>query len=226
MSYITSSLSPYRSKDLGKEIEEIFSEDYDYVCSSFEEKGFWFLLALVSVMFLSVLKAIVFFFEQKDKPVMTYSHLGLHRGMQSESITDILTRRESTDEVENHDNLCPNTATKNKTADSFITLRNYLYQHDLTLHIETIKEINHRISEEELAEMYRLGKITKPLSTTHITCGDNLNKLLKEVLGDTIDLKTNKITQETYIKVINDDFYPIQTKLEEIYMEHIKLKFD
>ena len=74
--------------------------------------------------------------------------------------------------------------------------------------------------------MYRLGKITKPLSTTHITCGDKLNKLLKEVLGDTIDLKTNKITQETYIKVINDDFYPIQTKLEEIYMEHIKLKFD
>ena len=226
MSYITSSLAPYRSKDLGKEFSDILAEDCEWICSSFEEKDLLFLIAFIVLMSLSLLKAIIFIFEQLQKPVMTYSHLDLHRNMQSESITGILTRRETIEEVENHDNFCPNTKVKTQRANTFNTLRNYLYQHDLTLHIETLKKINHKISEGELYEMYRTGEITKPLSTTHITFGEELNHLLKEVLGNKIDLRTNKLTQETYIRIFNDDFIPIKEELQKIYNEPIKLKFD
>jgi hypothetical protein len=226
MSYITSSLSPYRSKDLSQEFFEILEEDYEWVCSSLESRGLIFLIAFIVLMSMSLLKAIVHVIEQSQKPVMTYEHLNLNRGMHSESITDILTRREAIDEVENHDNLCPNTKVKTQRANTFNALRGYLYQHDLTLHVETIKKINHRISEEELVEMYRTGEITKPLSTTHITFGEELNHMLKEVLGSHIDLKTNKITQETYIRVLNDDFLSIKEELQKVYNEPIKLKFD
>lgn len=225
MSYISSSLSPYRG-DTGKEFSEILSEDYKWICSSLESRGFIFFIALITLMSMSLLKAIVHVFTQSQKPKMTYSHLSLARSLQSESITSLLTTREAIDEVQNHDNLCPQDSVKTVRANTFNTLRNYLYQHDLTLHANTIKHINHKISEEELSEMYRLGKITKPLSTTHITFGEDLNNLLKEVLEDTIDLKVNKLTQETYIKVLNDDFLPIQQKLQDIYNERIRLEFD
>lgn len=225
MSYITSSLSPYRG-DTGKEVSEILSEDYQWICSSLKSRGFIFFIAVITLMGLSVLKAITHIFTQAQKPKMTYSHLALARNMESENITTLLTHREAIEEIQNHDNLCPQDSIKTTRANTLNTLRNYLYQHDLTLHADTIKHINHRISEEELSEMYRLGKITKPLSTTHITFGEDLNNLLKEVLGNTIDLRVNKLTQETYIKVCNDDFLPIQQKLEDIYNERIKLQFD
>ena len=226
MSFITSSLSPYRSKDLSQEFFEILEEDYEWICSSLKERGLIFLIAFITLMSLSVLKAVVHVIEQSQKPVMTYEHLNLRRGLHEESITSLLSRRESIDEVENRDNLCPNPVIKNQRANTLNTLRNYLYQHDLTLHVETIKKINHKITEDELTEMYRVGEITKPLSTTHITFGENLNHLLKEVLGDSIDLRTNRITQETYIVILNEDFLTIKNKLQEVYNEPVKLKFD
>ena len=226
MSYITSSLSPYRSKDLGKEFIEILEEDCEWVCSSLKERGFIFLIAFIVLMSMSLLKAIIHVFTQLHKPIMTYEHLDLRRGMHEESITDILTRREAVDEVQTHDNLCPNDKVKSQKVQSINNLRKYLYQHDLTLHVTVLKTINHRATDEELAEMYRLGKITKPLSTTHVTFGEDLNKLLKEVLGNSINLSTNRFTQETYIKIINDDFISLKEEIEGLYNEKIKLKFD
>ena len=226
MSYITSSLSPYRSKDLGKEFSEILEEDYEWICHSLKERGFIFFVAVITLMSMSLLKAIVHVISQMQKPIMTYNHLGLHRGMHEESITDILTRRETIDEVQNHDNLCPNVQAKNQRANTINSLRNYLYQHDLTLHVTTLRKINYKVADEELMEMYRTGEISTPLSTTKVTFGENLNKLLKEVLGNVIDLRTNKLTKETYIQVLNDDFLPIKNALENLYNEPIKLKFD
>ena len=226
MSYITSSLSPYRSRDLGEEFFGILEEDYQWICDSLEGRGLLFLIAVIVLMSLSILKAIVFVIEQSQKPVMTYSHLDLARGMHEESITNILKRRESIPEVQNHDNLCPNTTIKNQRAETLNKLRNYLYQHDLTLHAHIIKKINHRRTEEELIEMYRTGVLSKPLSTTHATFGEDLNKLLKEVLGDTIDLRTDRFSKETFIKVLNDDFTPIKEKLLQVYNETVKFKFD
>lgn len=225
MSYTESMLSPYRG-DTTKEVMEVLSEDHDMICSSLEDRGLLFGIAYITIMSLSILKAIVHVFTQLQKPKATYDHLSIVRGMRNDNLTSTLIRREAIEEVKNHDNVCPNDKKKEQRANTIIALRNYLYQHDLTIHIKTIKKINHKVSEDELLEMYRLGEITKPLTTTHITCGDNLNSLLKEVLEDTIDLKINKLTKETYIKVTNDDFLPIKQRLEEIYNESIKLKFD
>lgn len=226
MSYITSNLAPYRSKNIGKEFSEILAEDYEWVRSSIEDRGIIFFLATISVMTLSLFKAISHVITQMQKPVMEYNHLKLHRGMESESITQILTRRECIDEVKNHDNLCPNNKVKTEKVEKLNTLRNYLYQHDLTLHATVLKTINHKLTDDELIEMYRLGEITKPLTTTHITFGDNLNRLLKDTLGNTIDLKTNRVTKETYLRIFNDDYMPIKEGLQNLYNEKVKLKFD
>lgn len=225
MSYTESMFSPYRG-DTSKEIMEVLSEDHEMVCSSLESRGLLFGIAYITIMSLSVVKAIVHAFTQLQKPKATYDHLSIVRGMRNENISSILLRRESINDIQNHDNVCPVDKKKEQRAETLTTLRNYLYQHDLTIPIKTIKKINHKVSEDELLEMYRLGEITKPLTTTHITCGDRLNSLLKEVLGDTIDLKINKLTKETYIRIINDDYLPIKQRLEEIYNETIKLKFD
>ena len=224
MSYITSSLSPYRG-NLWEESMEILEEDSKWVCDSLEGRGLLFLIAYICIMSLSLFKVICFLITQSQKPVMTYDHLELHRGMREESITSILARREAISECANHDNIYPDEI-KNKRYDKIHSLRTYLYQHDFTLHVEILKTIKHRRTDEELMEIYRTGELTKPLSTTYITFGDNLNQLLKDVLEEDIDLRTNKLTKETYIVIYNDDFLPLKDKLSDFYNENVKLKFD
>lgn len=68
MSYITSSLSPYRSENVWKEFADILKEDYEWVCSSLKDRGLIFPIAFVILMSLSLLKAIVFVFEDLRKP--------------------------------------------------------------------------------------------------------------------------------------------------------------
>ena len=70
MSYITSSLSPYRSDNVWKEFAGILKEDYEWVCSSSKDCGLIFPIAFVILMSLSLLKAIVFVFENIRKPKM------------------------------------------------------------------------------------------------------------------------------------------------------------
>ena len=70
MSYITSSLSPYRSENVWKEFAGILKEDYEWVCSSRKDRGLIFPIAFVILMTLSLLKAIVFVFEDLRKPKM------------------------------------------------------------------------------------------------------------------------------------------------------------
>lgn len=225
MSYITSNLSPYRG-DTSKEFFEILSDDYEWLCSSLKERGFIFFIAFITIMSLSLLKAIAHVIIQSQKPKMTYKHLELHRGIRHESITDILTRREAIDEVKNHDNLCPNDKVKTQRANTIIALRNYLYQHNLTLHAHFIKRVNHKVTDEELLEMYRRAELFKPLSTTHVTFGEEVNKLLKEVLKNKISLGTNRFTKETYIRVNDDDYEPLKKELFNLYNENIKILFD
>jgi len=69
MSYITSSLSPYRSENVWNEFVEILKEDYEWVCSSLKDSGLIFPIALI-LMTLSLLKAIIFVFEDLRKPKM------------------------------------------------------------------------------------------------------------------------------------------------------------
>ena len=227
MSYITSALSPYRSKNLGKEFTEILEEDCEWICNSIKERGFIFLIAFIVLMSMSVLKAILHIFSQLRKPVMTYEHLKLHRNMSDEEVTDILIRRESvSSEIQTHDNLCPNNKVKAHRAETINALRNYLYQHNLTLHATVLKKINHRRTEDELVEMYRTGQITKPLSTTYVTFGNEINTLLKEVFEDFIDLRKDRFSNDTRIIILNDDYYPLKEKLKNLYNEDVLIKFD
>ncbi len=68
MSYITSSLSPYRSDNVWKEFAGILKEDYEWVYSSLKDRGLIFPIAFVILMSLSLLKAIVFVLEDLRKP--------------------------------------------------------------------------------------------------------------------------------------------------------------
>lgn len=226
MSYITSSFSPYKSKNLNKEFFEILQEDYKWICSSLETRGFIFFVAVITLMSMSLLKAIIFVLEQLPKPTATYNHLKLQRGMNEESITSILSRREAIDEIQNRDNLCPNSKEKTQRVQAISELRNYLYQHDLTLYGTVIKTINHRLTDEELSEMYRTGELTKPLSTTYITFGETVNNLLREVIGSSISLRKDKFSGETSIKIVNDEIFTLQDKLKNMYNETITIKLD
>ena len=70
MLYITSSLSPYRSDNVWKEFAGILKEDYEWVCSSLKDRELIFPIAFVILMSLSLLKAIIFIFEDLRKPKM------------------------------------------------------------------------------------------------------------------------------------------------------------
>ena len=50
MSYITSSLSPYRSDNVWKEFAGILKEDYEWVCSSLKDRELIFPIAFVILM--------------------------------------------------------------------------------------------------------------------------------------------------------------------------------
>ena len=222
--------SSYRSDNIGEDCLEILENDSKWVNASFKEKDIFYLMAYIGVMLLSIVKVIIFFFKEIRKPEMTYDHLDFERGMFGIDMMLTLERREALSEnvpkVRNHDHLCPNDKIKTQKADTINSLRNYLYQHNLTLTARIIKKVNHRRTEEELLEMYRIGEITNPLSTVHITFGENLNGLLKEVLQDIVDLRKDRFSGETYIKVLNDDFHPIKTALYNMFNENVKIEFD
>ena len=225
MSYITSNYTPYRSKNLWKEFLQILKDDYAWICNSLEGRGLMFAIAVVSLMSMSFIKAIVTIAEQVKKPLVTYDHLNLHRGMRDDTLTSILSHRERVEDIQNHDNFYSDEE-KEQRVNAIASLRSYLYQHKFTLYVTTLKKINHRVSEEDLMQMYRTGEISKPISTTRVTFGDDLNRLLKEVLGDTINLKVDKITGETYVQITNDDFFPLRNSIEDLYNEKLTLKFD
>ena len=70
MSYIYSVFSPYRCRNLWKTVCEILKEDYEYVSTTLKNHDFEYLIALVIVMFLSLMKCIAFVFQDLKKPKM------------------------------------------------------------------------------------------------------------------------------------------------------------
>ena len=223
MSFAQSMFSPYRG-NIKKEVIEILSEDFDYVWESFKIKDLFFLIALLSVMGLSVLKALNHAIESMQKPKATYKHLSLSRNLQADSMEGRLAVRESIDEISNHDTYS-NDKSKDEKANYINTLRNQLYLDNLTLHAKTLETINYSCSKEEMYEMFRLGKITKTLSTSKITFGNDLNKLIKKVLDTEIDLKIGE-NSHTYFEISNNDCTFIEKALSNIYNEKVIVQFD
>jgi len=70
LSYITSMYSPYRCENVWKIVREIIKEDYEYVSTTLKNHDFEYLIALVIVMFLSLMKCITFVFQNLKKPKM------------------------------------------------------------------------------------------------------------------------------------------------------------
>ena len=226
MSYIQSSFSPYRG-DLKKEVSEIISEDYEWVCSAMKSRGLMFGMAFMSIMGLSLVKAGVHAYNQMKKPKMTYDHLALARDiLNSDNSMNILSRREGIDESPDiKDNLNPDTKTKTQKANAINELRAYLYGHDMTLRAKVLSTIDFDCTDSELNEMFRLGKFTKPLSSSYITFDSDLISLLKEVLKSAIDWKTDD-NGTPCIEIFNNDCTFIETALQDIYNEQITIEFD
>ena len=217
---------PFRSEDPIQDFFEIIIADCEKVYKRLDTRGLVFLFALVTVLLMSIVKAFLLLFYDLKKPVNDYAGLKLVRNMNYEDVTSVLARRESVSKLKNQDKLCPSKKDKDKRVEIISKLRNYLYQHDLTLRVTVLKTVKHRRTEEEMAEMYRTGEITKPLSTTYATFGEVIDLLLNEIFENSIDLKRNRITKETYIKIPNDDFLPLKKRIENLYNEQIKLVFD
>ena len=192
-----------------------------------KSRGLFFGMAFISVMGLSLVKAGIHVFNQMKKPKMTYDHLALAREiLNSNNSMNILSRREGIEEAPNiKDNLNPDTKIKVQKANAINELRTYLYGHDMTLHAKVLSTIDFDCTDSELNEMFRLGKFTKPLSSSCITFDSNLILLLKEVLKSAIDWKTDD-NGTPCIEIFNNDCTFIETALQNIYNEQITIKFD
>ena len=70
MQYISSMFSPYRSDDIWGDFAEILKDDCEWVCRSLKDRGLLFLIAFIVLMGMSLLKAIVYIFEELRKPKM------------------------------------------------------------------------------------------------------------------------------------------------------------
>ena len=70
MPYILSNFTAYRSDTILKDCGEILKEDCEWVCRSLDDRGLLFLIAFIVLMGMSLLKAIVYIFEELRKPKM------------------------------------------------------------------------------------------------------------------------------------------------------------
>jgi len=70
MSYIELICSPYRSDNVWKEFAGILQEDWEWSTSALKGCGIFYPIGLICVMFISLLKAILFVFEDLRKPKM------------------------------------------------------------------------------------------------------------------------------------------------------------
>ena len=67
MSYITSTLSPYRG-NLSEEIGEILMEDHEMVLRQIKSRGLIFVIAYVVIMGISILKVLFHIIDHFKKP--------------------------------------------------------------------------------------------------------------------------------------------------------------
>lgn len=223
--FLQYSFSPYRD-NLGEEITEVIAEDIDLVCESVHDRGLQFFFILFIGMFITLFKVILLIFTQLRKPKYPYEQVALtNENINNRETEYLLTVREARS-VANKDNYTPDTKKKNERADKVNKLRKYLYQNNLQLKGYILTTVNHRLSDEEVMEVYNGNENAKAMTTTYVTFGYDIDYLLKEVLQDKIDLRVKKLTGETSIKIINYDFRSIGELLSEFYNEDIEVKFD
>ena len=218
MSYITSTLSPYRG-DLDEEIGEILQEDHEMVCKGIESRGLIFLIAYIMIMFLSVVKVIFHIFDHYSKPERPRPHITREQVMRATDLTPMYEIMEA-----GHHNR-PQYKTKNQNArvNATIKLRTYLYSNNLELKGYILKEVNHKVDDHAFISSIISGEEMAKFTTTYITFGEEIDKWLYEVLPTKPKKRT--VQGMSCLAFENDYGFMIQ-ELRQIYQEPIKVKFD
>lgn len=177
----------------------------------------------------SLFKIVVFISKQLLKPVskrtcIPYMTSTLNSHNEAPEQTQIQHKQNLG--IPNIDNYCEDTGIKTKRANTLNNLRKYLYTHDLKLQGKILKRIEHRVSEDDLLKSLDDLSYMPKLSTTQITFGNDLNKILNETLPSMITLRKKKMSNETYVLFKDDDYGFLEETLKRLYLEPIKVTFD
>lgn len=218
MSYITSTLSPYRG-DLDEEIGEILYEDHEMVCKGIQSRGFIFIIAYLTIMFLSVVKVIFHIFNHYGKPKRPKPRITREQVVRATDITPMYQIMEAG----NHNE--PHYKTKNQDArvTATLKLRSYLYKNNLTLKGYILKEVNHKVDDHAFISSIISGEEMAKFTTTYITFGENVDKLLYEVL---LTKPSKRTVQGIKCLAFENDYGFMTQELRRIYQEPVKVKFD
>ena len=238
-SVIKSRFSSYRSDTLYEEICDIIGADIDYVCRTFEDsRSIYFWITIVCVFFLSLCKIPSYIIEHYKKPVFNpRESFKLDEKVkfvieddfeditsESKIINFKVEQRERYNSLD--DQYHKNTEAKISKAEALNNLRFYLYKNDLKLEGKIIKVTNHRLTDEEMIKLVEADDTTIALSTTQITFGEKVNKLLSLAIPNYVTLKRKRLSDETYIVALGDDYGFIEEKLKQLYQEPIRVTFE
>ena len=210
--------------DFSEEATAIFKEYHEWVTNSLHSRGIMFAICYSMMMTLALLKVMVHFAHWLPKKKPNYDHLKLTWQNANDVVSDgytslALTLSEATGTIRNKGK------TNENRPQALTQIRDYLIENNFVLHGKILKKVERRISEDELIKCIRTGEIDKPFTKVQITFGNNMNKVLKDVIGKSINLQTKKLTGETYI-IAGDDFNFIKEPLYTIFHKPVKVILD
>ena len=218
--------SPYRSENLSEEIGEIFENYLEFLNRTFgDSRSGWYFTAFFFVIIFSTIKSIIHIIENSLKPKFNPKEAyKLDRQVTFTGLNYSVEQREKYNSLQ--DQYAKSREAKANKAKVLNTLRMHLYMNDLKLKGKILKVTQHKITDLDVAEFAKTGNISKRLSTTQITFGNEINELLSQALPNYVTLRKKKFSDETYIIAENDDYGFIQEKLKNLYQEEIRVTFD
>lgn len=219
MSYISSSLSPYRSGELDEEIAEILHDDHEMVLRDIQSRGLIFLIAYIMIMGTSLIRVLFHIVDYYSKPKVPPAKITREHVDNSTNLTYRYEMKEAGNYNKNE------LKTKNHEArvGAIRQLRTYLYNHNLTLNGRIIKEVNHKVDDHAFINSIISGEEMAKFSTTYITFGETINKLLYEVLPTK---PKKKIIQGVSCLAFENDYGFMAEELRQLYQEPVKVTFD
>ena len=218
MSYISSMLSPYRG-DLEEEICEILSDDHEMVLRDIQSRGLLFLIAYIMIMGTSLVKVLLHTLDHYSKPERPAPKIDREKVDRSTNLTYMYEMKEAGGYNKSE------LRTKNHEArvGAIRQLRTYLYNHNLTLNGKIIKEVNHRVDDHAFINSIISGEEMAKFSTTYITFGEVIDRLLYEVLPTKPKKRT---VQGMSCLAFENDYGFMVEELRQLYQEPVKVTFD
>lgn len=219
MSWISSSLSPYRSGELDEEIGEILHDDHEMVLREIQSRGLLFLIAYIMIMGTSLVKVLFHIIDYYSKPERPPVKITREHVDRSTNLTYLYEMKEAGNYNKNK------LKTKNHEARVSATtkLRSYLYSHNLELRGYILKEVNHKVDDHAFINSIISGEEMAKFTTTYITFGEEIDKWLYEILPTKPKKRT---VQGTSCLAFENDYGFMTEELRQLYQEPIKVKFD